>query len=129
MERPAARARHRLRPASGSITLLNVLDFTELTRDIEIDYELTADGSCIAEGVLLLPGEVPPHASIDVDLPGTIFEALPDKGRCFLTLSYRSLHDHPLLPAGHLLGFDECEIPVADSRNQRAAYSDRKSVV
>lgn len=108
-------------PASGSITLLNVLDFTELTRDIEIDYELTADGSCIAEGVLLLPGEVPPHASIDVDLPGTIFEALPDKGRCFLTLSYRSLHDHPLLPAGHLLGFDECEIPVADSRNQRAA--------
>ncbi|RRD48818.1 glycoside hydrolase family 2 TIM barrel-domain containing protein [Arachnia propionica] len=105
----------------GTIALRNQLDFLDLRDHAAVDFELTLDGRMIDAGRCQLPDRVDPHATVEIPLPPSAREAADLRGRCFLTLTQRLVHDDdPLVPRGHLLGFDEIEVPTADRRNQRA---------
>lgn len=99
----------------GEITFRNYLDFTNTKDYVFMVYEVTCDGYVNQIGCLdqigIEPGEtktVP--LSIEV----------PKKGRAHLKIYYYARKDVPLVPAGHLLGFDEIPLENADGRNQEA---------
>ena len=102
---------------TGLLTLENHLDFLTLSPSwVQATYTLTLDGETRKEGSLPLP-QVAPHADAEIPLALTI----PEKGRCFLTVTYTLKHAMPGLPAGHVLGFDDIRIDNADPCNQKAA--------
>jgi beta-galactosidase len=102
-------------PAEGMLTIGNYLDFLDLSPYVRADYSLTLDGEEIAHGSLSLP-PVPPHGYAKVPLSLEI----PEKGRCFLCVTYVLTNPLQGLPAGHELGFDDIEIRTSDQRNQTA---------
>ncbi|MBQ3406436.1 MAG: DUF4981 domain-containing protein, partial [Lachnospiraceae bacterium] len=102
-------------PAEGALTVGNYLDFLDLSPYVRADYSLTVDGEEIAHGSLSLP-PVPPHGKAKVPLALDI----PEKGRCFLCVTYILTNPLKGLPAGHELGFDDIEIQNVDERNQKA---------
>jgi len=101
---------------NGLLTLHNYMDFTSLEQYLTAAYEVRCDGALIASGSLELPA-IAPHSDGSFCLPVTV----PDAGKCHLKVLYYSKQSHPLLPAGHLLGFDEVALPNSDSRHQAAA--------
>ncbi|MDO5066472.1 MAG: glycoside hydrolase family 2 TIM barrel-domain containing protein [Propionibacteriaceae bacterium] len=108
-------------PVRGTVQVRNVLDFLDLAEQVDIGYELTLDGELIDAGSLCLPEGLAPHDVTQLELPASVREAAALRGGCFLTLTHRLNHDRdPLVPRGHLLGFDELRVPTADERNQRA---------
>ena len=58
---------------------------------------------------------MPPHGFAKVPLALDI----PEKGRCFLCVTYILTSPLQGLPAGHELGFDDIEIQTVDERNQK----------
>ncbi|MCL1795892.1 MAG: DUF4981 domain-containing protein, partial [Clostridia bacterium] len=84
------------------VSFSNWLDFTNLKHFAEADYQITRDGDLIGEGSIDLP-DIPPHQSAVVRLP----DAMPESGKCLLTIWYRQKADLPLTPAGHPLGMDQ----------------------
>lgn len=60
---------------------------------------------------------IAPHGSAEIPLAFKV----PDKGRCFLTVSYVLKEAAFGLPAGHELGFDEIRIPTKEPRAIKAA--------
>ena len=96
------------------LTIGNYLDFLDLSPYVRADYSLTLDGEEIAHGSLNLPS-VPPHGFAKVPLALDI----PEKGRCFLCVTYILTSPLQGLPAGHELGFDDIEIQTVDERNQK----------
>ena len=112
VHRPARVASYK----DGALTLHNYMDFTSLERYLTAAYEVRCDGEIIANGELELPA-IAPHCEGAVKLP----LALPAAGKCHLKILYYSKQPHPMLPAGHLLGFDEVALNNADSRHQEAA--------
>ena len=101
---------------TGSLTLRNYLDFTDLREFLSIRWELACDGTVTESGELDTPS-VPPHGEGTVKLS----VRLPRAGRCFLKVSYHLKQATELLPAGHPLGFDEIPVTNRDGRNQTAA--------
>ena len=99
----------------GALTVESFLDFLDLSPYVRADYSLTLDGDEIANGSLSLP-PVPPHECAKVPLSLEI----PEKGRCFLCVTYVLTNPLQGLPAGHELGFDDIEIRTSDQRNQTA---------
>ena len=102
-------------PASGELTISNHMEFSDPENIISASYELTHDGSRIAEGTLELPS-ILPGTSVSMKLPLTV----PSKGRCFLRVNYVLKKAQGALQAGHELGFDEIRIPTGDPRYARA---------
>ncbi len=98
------------------LTMENHMDFTDPSGKISAAWTLTLDGTQIAEGPLEIPS-IAPHASAEIPLTFTV----PDKGRCFLTVTYVLKKENIGLPAGHELGFDEIRIPTAEPRALKAA--------
>ena len=103
-------------PDRQLLTIENHLDFKDPACCISAAWSLTLDGSMIAQGSLDIPS-IAPHASAQIPLAFTI----PEKGRCFLTISYVLKAECCGLPAGHELGFDELRIPTAEPRALKAA--------
>ena len=98
------------------LTVENHMDFTDPAEKISAAWILTLDGSQIAEGPLAIPS-IAPHACAEIPLAFTV----PDKGRCFLTVTYVLKKETFGLPAGHELGFDEIRISNAEPRALKAA--------
>ena len=98
------------------LTVENHMDFTDPAERISTAWTLTLDGSQIAEGTLAIPS-IAPHTCAEIPL---VFTA-PEKGRCFLTVTYVLKKEAFGLPAGHELGFDEIRIPTAEPRALKAA--------
>ena len=101
--------------STGTVTLKNHLDFADLKDRITARYEITCDGEVVSAGAVELPS-VAPHDTGRVSVPVEI----PEKGHCFLKLSYSQKAATELLPAGFPLGFDEIALVNSDSRNQKA---------
>ena len=127
------------------LTLENHLDFTDPADTVSAAWTLTLDGTQIAGGPLCasdhgleetyyVPGlgsektepertdtpglpSIAPHASAQIPLAFTV----PDKGRCFLTITYVLKKETFGLPAGHEIGFDEIRVPTKEPRALRAA--------
>ena len=82
-----------------------------------------ADMSANGKGALLTDIEaqlyfIPHDAAVaDEDLSFMI----PDKGRCFITITYVLKKEWHGLPAGHEVGFDEISVPTKDPRALKAA--------
>ena len=102
-------------PATKELKLHNYLDFTDLKDYASVCYEVTCDGVCIDAGNVPAVS-VKPHgeatAALNLTIPGT--------GKAYLKLTYRLLNESPLVPAGHILGFDEILLENEDGRIQTA---------
>lgn len=97
------------------LRLHNYLDFTDLKDYASIRYEAACDGVCVDEGKVPAVS-VPPHGETAVRLP----VKFPPKGRNYLRIIYYLRKDSPMVPAGHVLGFDEILLENEDGRNQTA---------
>lgn len=103
------------RQSTGELQLKNYMDFTDLKDYAEIHYEVNCDGKSTEEGII-------PSFSIRPKETGTIFLniTVPDCGHCYLRLYYRLKEESSLIPAGHLLGYEEILLEAADNRNRTA---------
>lgn len=100
---------------SMELKLHNYLDFTDLKDYASLCYEVTCDGVCADKG--MVPAvSIAPHSEAVVRLPVTF----PQKGRIYLRIIYHLRNDSPMVPAGHVLGFDEILLENEDGRNQTA---------
>ena len=100
----------------GKAVLHNYMDFRNLSDHITACYEITCDGAIIASGNVEIPS-VAPHENGSV----SIAVAVPQKGKCFLKISYFLKNGNALLPSGFALGFDEVPLENTDNRNQTSA--------
>ena len=85
------------------------MDFLYADEYLDCRYEIVRNGQTAGEGALPLP-HIPPHGSAEIDLPADI----PADGAVLLNLFYTSKTKHPLMPAGHVLGFDQ--LTLRDAR-------------
>lgn len=97
------------------LKLHNYLDFTDLKDYAAVHYEVACDGVCIDSG--RVPAvSVPPHGEASVKLDVEI----PSIGKVYLKIIYQFRVESPMIPAGHVLGFDEILLENEDGRNQTA---------
>ena len=101
---------------SGQLTLHNYMDFVSLSDYLNATYELNCDGNVVESGMIEKIPAVAPHC--DGTMPLSI--EVPEKGRCYLKISYKLKNATDALPAGFDLGFDEVLLTNADGRNQTA---------
>ena len=99
------------------VVLHNYMDFLNLKDYCELHYEVLCDGivagqGCIMDQELL---DIPPHEEKAVPVTFTV----PDKGKCFLKVSYYQKEATELIPAGFLLGFEEVRVETAENENQK----------
>ena len=106
-----------LDPDSGILIIENHMDFTDPAGKIFGAWILTLDGEHIDGGFLPELPSIAPHTAAGI--PFAV--KCPDKGRCFLRLSWQLREDCFGLPASHELGFDEIRIPTARPRAAGAA--------
>ncbi|NLA28364.1 MAG: DUF4981 domain-containing protein, partial [Propionibacterium sp.] len=102
---------------TGVLELRNRLDFTDLAGLVDVAYEVMCDGEVVANGAVAELPSIAPGETGTV----TIDAAAPEAGKCFLKVTYSLREANALVPAGHVLGFDEVPLENADGRNQRAA--------
>ena len=101
---------------SGTLTLHNYMDFDDIQDFVDICYEVTQDGLSVQKGKVA-GASAAPHSDCTVELDIDV----PAAGRVYLKLSYQLKKELPLVPAGHVLGFDELLLENKDGRNQTAA--------
>ena len=101
----------------GLLTVHNDLDHTDLSQYLRISYEVRRDGVVVERGDLDLTDPVPPHTDVMLRCEPSV----PRTGRCHLLVTYRLARPEPLLPAGHVLGFDEIPLRNTDGRHRRIA--------
>ena len=102
--------------AAQEITFRNYLDFTNVEDSIRMEYEVSCDGQ-IVEHNRITPFSVEPQKTAKVKLPIQV----PEKGKAFLKIYYYTREERILVPADHLLGFDEILLHNEDGSNQIAA--------
>lgn len=103
--------------STGKAVLRNYMDFTNLKDLLMLSYEVTVDGAILTSGTIADPNtlDLAPHAEKEITLPLPKIAA----GKGFLKLSYIQTAALPLVPEGHLLGFDELILESEDARNQK----------
>ncbi len=99
---------------TGELRLWNGLDFTDLSEQVALRFEVRQDGEAVQTGEAGCP-PIPPQGDGRLTLPLQI----PAEGNCTLRLSYLQKAASPLVPAGYELGFDE--VALNDGQNRRAA--------
>ena len=109
--------------ATGKITLQNELDFKDLAEYLSVQYQITCDGQVISKGCISKLPTIFPHQTGNLFIPIHI----PTSGRCFLKLSYLTACASEIIPAGHLLGFDELPLVNADPKYQLEPVVSMKS--
>ncbi len=102
---------------TGALRLQNKLDFTDLAGLVAVVYEVTRDGEVVETGAVGALPSIAPGATGTIPLG----IAVPQTGKCFLKVNYHLSQPACLVPAGHLLGFDEIQLVNTDGRNQHTA--------
>ena len=102
---------------TGALRLQNKLDFTDLAGLVVVVYEVTRDGEVVETGAVGALPSIAPGATGTIPLGITV----PQTGKCFLKVNYHLSQPACLVPAGHLLGFDEIQLVNTDGRNQHTA--------
>lgn len=96
-----------------TLTVRNQMDFTNLKDCVEIRYEVSCDGVCKEKGVLpAVPAEPGRTGCIPLKIN------IPQWGRSYLKLFYYQKNEEALIPAGHVLGYEEIRLQTEDNRNQ-----------
>lgn len=101
-------------PDKGELVLRNYMDFLNLRDYLSIQYEVVCDGAVIERG-MIEEADIPPHEERAV--PVTVH--VPERGKCYLKISYLQKEETELLPAGFHLGFEEVGIETGDNENQK----------
>ncbi len=83
---------------TGTLTLRNYMDFTDLARYMTMHVELMCDGEPIWMSTPRVPS-IPPHGEADVAVPRLV-DAIPDEGKATLVVRYSLKAADELLPAG-----------------------------
>ena len=99
---------------TGKTQIKNVMNFVDLKDYIDIAYELSVDGTVIAEGKIDEVPHTAPYQISEIEIPVTV----PEAGRVYLKVYYTLKTADSFRNAGHPLGFDEISLTNADSRNQ-----------
>lgn len=102
---------------TGALRLQNKLDFTDLAGLVAVVYEVTRDGEVVETGAVGALPSIAPGATGTIPLGITV----PQTGKCFLKVNYHLSQPACLVPAGHLLGFDEIQLVNTDGRHQHTA--------
>lgn len=97
--------------ARGLLRIENTADHLDARDFATLRWVKVVDGA-EESGEIPLPS-LPPHATVEVPLAVPV----PNEGRCFLRIEAYLSRDFALLPAGHLLGFDEFALVNRDSRS------------
>ena len=100
-------------PQTGVLRLHNYLAFLNLQDVCTMQWEVTRDGDLIASGEGPLP-DIAPGGEGELCLP----LPRPADGRCYLKAEWRLKEARGVLPAGHVLGFDEVPL-LAAGKNLR----------
>ncbi len=98
------------------LVIHNYMDFLDPAPLVAAEYCLTADGKEIKRGTIEIPS-IAPHSEACVPL----MLSVPNKGRCFLLITYTVKSAIAGLPAEHVLGFDELPIKNAEEIFQKSA--------
>lgn len=97
------------------LTVRNYMDFTDLKDYAEIHYEVNCDGVCQETGV------IPPVSAAPGQTGSVCLQIhIPTYGRTYLKLFYYLKREEALVPAGHVLGYEEILLHTKDNRNQIA---------
>ncbi|MDR1414443.1 MAG: DUF4981 domain-containing protein [Odoribacteraceae bacterium] len=93
----------------GEVKIINRFYFTDLSKYL-IAYRLHANGKTIREGTL--PLKVAPRDSALVTLPVSKLKAQPGV-TYFADFRVTTRQPEPLVPAGHVIAYDQFELPIA----------------
>ena len=100
------------------LLLHNYMDFLNLKDYVTVKYEVSCDGFVTECGVIedaqLL--DIPAHEEKAVP----VSFAVPEKGKCFLKVTYLQKKATEVLPAGWVLGFEEVAVRTGENVNQKA---------
>lgn len=105
--------------AKGKITVFNRFYFTDLT-DYKLRYEIQKNGKVISSGVVALNAAPQKTQEITIPLKKVKAEA---GAEYFLNLEVFTTKDAPLVPKGHVVAFDQFELPFV---KEAAAYKSPK---
>ncbi|MDO5424090.1 MAG: glycoside hydrolase family 2 TIM barrel-domain containing protein [Eubacteriales bacterium] len=103
----------------GEAILHNYMDYVNLRDYLWISYEVSCDGEQTAAGELR--GDAVPAVKPHEDGTLRLAVSVPEKGRCYLKVTYHLAETTELLPADFVLGFDEIALKNADASNQKKA--------
>ncbi len=107
------------RQEEKELVLHNYMDFLNLQEYCEVRYEVLCDGIVVQQGRIddstLL--DIAPHEEKAVPISLDV----PDRGKCFLKVSYMLKKATAALPAGFLLGFEEVPVETAEKVNRKVA--------
>lgn len=96
------------------LVLRNYMDFVNIKDYLTVQYEVLCDGIVVEKG-LLEAVDIPPHEEKAVPIS---FE-VPEKGKCFLKVTYLQKAATEVLPAGFILGFEEVKVETQENKNQK----------
>ena len=103
--------------AKQELTLHNYMDFVNLKDYVTVQYEVSCDGATVGCGSINAADlDIPAHEEKSVP----ISFAVPQKGKCFLKLTYFQKEATEVLPAGWELGFEEVAVETKENVNQTA---------
>ncbi|MDZ7400133.1 MAG: DUF4981 domain-containing protein [candidate division KSB1 bacterium] len=94
---------------NGKVEIINKYDFKDLS-DVDIHWEILADGKPIDKGLLSNPRILPKESRIvTVDLS----KIKPEPGvEYFLNFSARTTEAQPLVPAGYEIAYEQFQLPI-----------------
>lgn len=111
--------------ARGQVKITNRFYFTDLS-DYRISYEVRRNDKPVRSGVLKL--DLAPQESQVVTLPVHKLEVGPGD-EYFLDFEVASLRPEPLVPAGHIIAYDQFELPLKGEKQPfRPAGSPRMEI-
>lgn len=101
------------------VVLHNYMDYVNLKDYITLRYELICDGTICESGIIDDANalNIPAHEENAVALPISV---IPEKGKCFLKITYMQKDATAVLEKGFVLGFEEVQVKTADNTNQTA---------
>ena len=101
---------------SGMLTLHNYMNTVDLNDYLYLTYEVNQDGNVIMVGQCDLGVSIPAQTERAISLPLDV----PEKGKCYLKVTYHLKDSSVLQSADDELGFDEILLNTTDNRNQKA---------
>ena len=99
--------------SKGEVRITNRFYFNDLS-DYEVRYEVRRGWSAVSRGVLPLD-DLGPQQSRDVTIPVSGLKAGPGD-EFFINFTVTSRTGTPLVPAGHVVAYDQFELPIKSER-------------
>ena len=98
----------------NELVLKNYMDFVNLRDYLTMQYEVVCDGVTAEQG-MINEIDIPPHGEKAVPVSFHV----PERGKCFLKISYFQKEATEILPAGFELGFEEVRVETGENENQK----------